>query len=119
MPTPVKYYNSEIIESYKMVEKIAGEKLVSMLPDELKDDYAELILLTNPDDEPLIKYVKAADKLSALVKCIEEIRMGNDEFRQAKASTENAVRAMKLPEADEFLNVYLPSFSLTLDEQNS
>ncbi|MCR5652962.1 MAG: 5'-deoxynucleotidase [Ruminococcus sp.] len=119
MPTPVKYYNPEIIESYKKVEKIAGEKLVSMLPEDLRDDYSELILLTNPDDEPLAKYVKAADKLSALVKCIEEIRMGNDEFKQAKESTEKALRAMKLPEADEFMDVYLPSFSLTLDEQNS
>lgn len=119
MPTPVKYYNPEIIESYKKVEKIAGEKLVSMLPVELREDYAELILMTNPGDEPLKKYIKAADKLSALVKCIEEIRMGNDEFRQAKASTEKALRAMNLPEVNEFLEVYMPSFSLTLDEQNS
>ena len=119
MPTPVKYYNSEIIESYKKVEKIAGEKLVSMLPLELQDDFAELILQTNPEDEKLKKYVKAADKLSALVKCIEEIRMGNDEFKQAKASTEKALKDMNLPEVDEFMKIYLPSFSLTLDEQNS
>ena len=119
MPTPVKYYNFEIIESYKKVEKIAGEKLVSMLPLELQDDFAELILQTNPEDEKLKKYVKAADKLSALVKCIEEIRMGNDEFKQAKASTEKALKDMNLPEVDEFMKIYLPSFSLTLDEQNS
>ena len=119
MPTPVKYYNSEIIESYKKVERIAGEKLVSMLPDEFQDDYAQLILCDNPDDEPLLKYIKAADKLSALVKCIEEIRMGNDEFKQAKESTEKHLKEMCLPEVDEFIEVYLPSFSLTLDEQNS
>lgn len=119
MPTPVKYYNPEIIESYKKVEKIAGEKLVSMLPEELQSEYAELILQTNPDDEPLKKYIKAADKLSALVKCIEEIRMGNDEFKQAKESTQKALKDMNLPEVDEFVDVFLPSFSLTLDEQNS
>lgn len=119
MPTPVKYYNPEIIESYKKVEKIAGEKLVSMLPEEFKEDYEQLILCGNPDDEPLLKYVKAADKLSALVKCIEEIRMGNDEFKLARESTEQALKGMNIPEVDEFMEVYLPSFSLTLDEQNS
>ena len=119
MPTPVKYYNPEIIKSYKKVEKIAGEKLVFMLPDEFKEDYEQLILCDNPDDEPLLKYVKAADKLSALVKCIEEIRMGNDEFRQAKNSIEKSLKKMELPEVDEFMDAYLPSFSLTLDEQNS
>ena len=119
MPTPVKYYNPEIIESYKKVEKIAGKKLVSMLPEEFMEDYEELILCANPDDEPLLKYVKAADKLSALVKCIEEIRMGNDEFKLARESTEQALKGMNIPEVDEFMEVYLPSFSLTLDEQNS
>ncbi len=119
MPTPVKYYNPEIISSYKKVEKLAGEKLVSMLPEELREDYADIILAENPEDEPLKKYVKAADKLSALVKCIEEIRMGNDEFKQAKESTEKSLVDMNIPEVDEFMQVYLPSFSLTLDEQNS
>lgn len=119
MPTPVKYYNPEIIESYKKVEKLAGEKLVSMLPNELQREYSDIIFAENPADEPLKKYVKAADKLSALVKCIEEIRMGNDEFKQAKESTEKALVDMQIPEADEFMEVYLPSFSLTLDEQNS
>ena len=119
MPTPVKYYNPEIIESYKKVEKIAGKKLVSMLPEEFMEDYEQLILCGNPDDEPLLKYVKAADKLSALVKCIEEIRMGNDEFKLAKESTEKVLKGMKILEVDEFMEIYLPSFSLTLDEQNS
>ena len=118
MPTPVKYYNPEIISSYKKVEHIAGEKLVSMLPDELQEEYNDIILMENKKDEPLKVFVKAADKLSALVKCIEEIRMGNDEFRQAKSSTEQSIRAMNLPEAEYFLEHFLPSFSLTLDEQN-
>lgn len=116
MPTPVKYYNPEIISSYKEVERIAGEKLVSMLPAELQDEYGDIILLKNKEDEKLYKYVKAADKLSALVKCIEEIRMGNDEFKKAEASTEKALKNMNMPEVDEFLERFLPSFSLTLDE---
>lgn len=116
MPTPVKYYNPEIINSYKEVERIAGEKLVSMLPEQLRDEYADIILLKNKEDEKLYKYVKAADKISALVKCIEEIRMGNDEFKRAEISTKKAIENMKLPEADEFLEKFLPSFSLTLDD---
>ncbi len=119
MPTPVKYYNPEIIQSYKKVERIAGEKLVAMLPKELQSEYSDLILADNPSDSALKPYVKAADKLSALVKCIEEIRMGNDEFRRAKEATEKSIREMKIPEADRFLTEFLPSFSLTLDEQNS
>ena len=119
MPTPVKYYNPEIIKSYKKVEKMAGEKLVSMLPDEFREEYGAVILGDFPDDKPLLPFVKAADKLSALVKCIEEIRMGNDEFRQAKEATEKALRSMNMPEVDEFLRDFMPSFSLTLDEQNS
>ena len=118
MPTPVKYYNPEIIESYKKVEKLAGEKLVSMLPGEYREEYSGIILMDKSEDEPLYKIVKAADKLSALVKCIEEIRMGNDEFRQAKNSTEQAIHNMNLPEAEIFTEEFLPSFSLTLDEQN-
>ena len=116
MPTPVKYYNPDIIASYKKVEKIAGEKLVSMLPEDLRGDYRDLILGENPDDKDLLVYVKAADKLSALVKCIEEIRMGNDEFRMAKESIERSILEMKLPEAEVFFEEFLPSFSLALDE---
>ena len=116
MPTPVKYYNPEIVSSYKKVEKLAGERLVSMLPENLEDIYREIILMENKDDECLIPYVKAADKLSALVKCIEEIRMGNDEFRQAKSATEKALSEMNIPEIELFSHIFLPSFSCTLDE---
>lgn len=120
MPTPVKYYNPEIVKSYKQVERIAGERLVSLLPEEFKSDFEDIILAkNNNDDKSLLVYIKAADKLSALVKCIEEIRMGNDEFRQAKTQTEKALKNMNIPEVDIFLEKYIPSFSLTLDEQNS
>lgn len=119
MPTPVKYYNSDIIKSYKEVERIAGERLVSMLPENLQDEYSDIILMENKNDKELIKYVKAADKLSALVKCIEEIRVGNDEFKNAKLSTERLLHDMNMPEVEEFIESFLPSFSLTLDEINN
>ncbi len=116
MPTPVKYYNSDIINSYKEVEHIAGERLVSMLPENLQDEYSDIILMENKKDKELLKYVKAADKLSALVKCIEEIRVGNDEFKSAKLSTERLLHDMNMTEVEEFIENFLPSFSLTLDE---
>ena len=119
MPTPVKYYNPDIVKSYKEIEHKAGEKLVSMLPGEFAADFANIILMENKDDEALLVFVKAADKLSALIKCIEEIRMGNDEFRQAKEATEKSLKEMRLPEAEIFREKYLPSFSLTLDELNN
>lgn len=118
MPTPVKYYNPDIIKSYKNVEKIAERKLVSMLPDEFSEDFRGIISMDSPENSQLLPFVKAADKLSALVKCIEEIRMGNDEFRKAKDSTLKSLSDMNLPEVNEFLEVYIPSFTLTLDELN-
>ena len=113
MPTPVKYYNPEINNAYKEVEKVAEEKLIGMLPEELRTIYRPLLSETDPELEP---YVKAADKLSALIKCIEEVRMGNHEFLKAKASIEEAVSAMRLPALDVFVKEYLPSYYLTLDE---
>lgn len=118
MPTPVKYYNPEIVKSYKEVERIAEDKLASMMIAEFSDDYKAIISADDKNDKVLLPYVKAADKLSALVKCIEEIRVGNDEFKQAKIATEKSLLAMNLPVVDEFIKVFLPSFSLTLDEQN-
>lgn len=116
MPTPVKYYNPEIREAYKQVERVSGEKLLSMLPSDLRGEYEPLIV---PDGrwEDEHKIVRAADKLSALIKCIEEQGQGNHEFEKARRSTEKAVRQMKLPAADCFLEEFLPSYELTLDEQ--
>lgn len=118
LPTPIKYYNPQIIESYKAVEKMAENKLVSMLPQDYQEEYKNILSFEGAGDRDLKKYVKAADKLSALVKCIEEIRMGNDEFKQAKATIEKSLKDMKMPEVDVFFRDFLPSFSLTLDEQN-
>ena len=117
MPTPIKYYNPEIRDAYRKVETVAGDKLLSMLPEDMRPDYQALFFPGDGFSEEQ-RIVKAADKLSALIKCVEEKRQGNREFEQARRSTEEAIRAMRLPAADCFLEEFLPAFELTLDEQN-
>ncbi len=117
MPTPIKYYNPEIKDAYKKVEAVANEKLVSMLPEDLRGDYRPLFCHENEDAE-LLRLLKAADKLSALVKCIEEENAGNREFVKAKQSTLRSIEEMRLPEADAFVAEFLPSYGLTVDELN-
>lgn len=118
MPTPIKYYNPDIIEAYKRIEDIAADRLIEMLPDDFKDDFEKIIKINSEDDKELKKYVKAADKFSALLKCIDEIRMGNDEFAKAKESIEKIIHNMNMPEAEIFEKEFLPSFYLPLDEQD-
>ena len=113
MPTPIKYDNPAIQHAYKEVEAVAEKKLLHMLPQELQSVYAPILTPTDPDVERL---VKAADKLSAHIKCIEELKAGNTECRQAAAQTAAAMDAMALPELDYFREHFLPSYSLTLDE---
>ena len=113
MPTPVKYYNPEIKAAYKMVETVAEEKLLSMLPDDFKACYKPLYDM----DDQTKAFVKAADRISALIKCIEETAMGNREFESAKASIEKSIRNLNLAEADIFLDEFIESYALTLDEQ--
>ena len=115
MPTPIKYYNPEIKKVYKEIEKVAEDKLLSMLPDYLSDDLAKVY--SDLDDTARL-IIKAADKISAYIKCIEELKMGNQEFLTAKASTEEAIKALNFPAADVFLEDFIPSFMLSLDEQN-
>ncbi|HCA28860.1 MAG TPA: 5'-deoxynucleotidase [Ruminococcaceae bacterium] len=117
LPTPVKYYNPAIRDAYKQVERVSGEKLLSMLPNDLRDDYKPLLL---PDDQTMEenRLVRAADKIAALIKCIEEETQGNREFEKARRATEQAVLKMNLPAADCFLDEFLPSYELTLDEQD-
>lgn len=117
LPTPVKYFNEDMRAVYSKVEENACEKLLSMLPDELKEDYSPLFF-KEEKDEYLWKIVKAADKISALTKCLEEKKAGNREFESALISTEKSIREMNMEEADYFLDTFLHSFSLTLDEQN-
>ena len=113
MPTPVKYYNPEIKASYKKVEAIACERLVSMLPEELRDEYAAILRC---EDEEIRLLVKAADKLSAYIKCVEELKAGNSEFARAARQTRDALDAMALPEVEYFMEHCMDSFSMTLDE---
>ena len=113
LPTPIKYYNPEIKSAYKQVERIAGEQLLSMLPDALRESYRHLVL---EDDEEVNPIIKAADKLSAYIKCIEEQKAGNTEFDSAAKVTMESMEEMNLPELNWFIREALPAFSLTLDE---
>lgn len=113
LPTPIKYYNPDIKTAYKQVERVAGERLLEMLPPELRESYAPLVL---EDDRELEPIVKAADKLSAHIKCLEEQKAGNTEFDTAAKQTWEAMRAMELPELDWFLENCLRPFSLNLDQ---
>jgi len=116
MPTPVKYNNPAIREAYKQVEETAGRKLLGMLPEEFREEYERLLMPDTGSEE--YRIVKAADKLSAMIKCVEELAQGNREFAPARRATERSLRAMKLPAADLFLEEFLPSYALTLDELN-
>ena len=113
LPTPIKYYNPDIRDAYKQVEAIACRKLTGMLPQRLQDIYAGLLTPADPQVEEL---VKAADKLSGHIKCLEGEKAGNHEFCAAARQTRQALADMHLPEVDLFLEEFLPSFRLTLDE---
>ncbi|MBD5083739.1 MAG: 5'-deoxynucleotidase [Clostridiales bacterium] len=113
MPTPIKYYNPDIKTAYRQVEAVAQDKLLSMLPSELVPTYAPLVR----ESDPLVRrYVKAADKLSAYIKCVEELKAGNAEFKKASEQTLAALKGMEMEELDYFMERFLPAFSLTLDE---
>lgn len=116
MPTPIKYFNSTIKDAYKDIENAAADRLCSLLPEDFRQDMEEIIKQSSDGDRELKKYVKAADRFSALIKCIEELRMGNEEFRQAKNAIEKSISEMNMPEADVFAAEFLPAFSLSLDE---
>ena len=113
LPTPIKYYNPEIKEAYKQVEHISGAKLLKLLPKQLQGSFAPLIF---EEDETVQLTVKAADKLSAHIKCVEELKAGNREFESAAVQTKKALEEMHLPELDWFMEHCLPAFSRNLDE---
>lgn len=115
MPTPVKYFNPEIRGIYKEIEDIAADKLTSMLPEYMREDFTSVY---SPDADTE-KIVKAADKISAYVKCIKELKIGNTEFASAKESIEQKIKNLNMPEVDEFMSEFIPSFFLSLDEQQS
>ena len=115
MPTPVKYYNDDIKNVYKNIEHIAGERLLAMLPDEFQDEYKPFFEKEEQDAE-LWQLVKAADKIDALIKCIEETRMGNKEFEKALESQKKKIDEIKLEEVIYFKENFLNAYYLTLDE---
>ena len=115
LPTPIKYYNPEIRKSYKDIERVANEKLLSMLPDELRADYRALVDI--PTDSYEHRLIKAADKISAYIKCLEELRSGNKEFAKAEATLKKEVLSYcDLPEVKYFYDNFVPTFKKTLDE---
>ena len=114
MPTPVKYQNEDILVAFKAVEDSANEKLLNKLPEDLREEFRSLLTGENEDEELLV-LIKAADRLSALIKCIEERKAGNTEFKEAEKSTLKRIKKMNVPEADVFLNEFLPAYEQTLD----
>lgn len=115
MPTPVKYHDRQIRDAYKKVEDMANRKLMAQLPDYMKKYYEEILFL-QPGDGELWKLVKAADKLSALIKCMEEEKAGNKEFATAYATIYTTLKEMNMEEVSIFMRDFLPSYSKTLDE---
>ena len=115
MPTPVKYQTDELRRSYKDVERMANERLLSMLPEELRAAYVPYLSVPEDYDRQV---VKAADSISAYLKCLEEKRAGNREFEAAGESIRRSLDAIDLPEVHDFLRLFMPSFELSLDELN-
>ena len=115
MPTPVKYYSDEVRNAYKTVEENACKSLIEMLPEDFRSEFAPL-LIPQKEDEELWKLVKAADKISALIKCLEERKAGNSEFVKAGEGIKESIEKLDMPEAKVFIEEFLPAFELTLDE---
>jgi 5'-deoxynucleotidase len=115
LPTPVKYFNPDIRTAYLTIETAARRKLLELVPAELRDDYRALLLEDDGDREHH-ELVKAADRLAAYMKCLEELAAGNHEFSKAEKTLRASVEALALPEARYFLETFVPSMKLTLDE---
>lgn len=114
LPTPIKYFNPEIKNAYKDLEQHASERILNMLPEELKGEYEEFIL---PDTQTYeYKLVKAADRLAAYLKCVEEVKAGNSEFKKAKTSIGQELKNSSLKEVQYYLKEFAPAFELSLDE---
>lgn len=117
MPTPIKYYNQDLKEAYKEVENVAAGRLLEMLPQDFKEYYKGLLIKGNlPDEACLWQYVKAGDKISALIKCIEEEKTGNREFIKARETIEKSIKKMDMEEIGIFMKEFMPGYEKTLDE---
>ena len=114
LPTPVKYYNRSIHGAYKELERKAAERVTQTLPEEIREELAPFVLADEDSEE--YELVKAADRLSAYIKCLEELRSGNKEFAKAKKSIEKDLHSKNMPEVEYFFEKFIPSFSLALDE---
>jgi len=115
LPTPVKTFNPDIHEAYRSIEAAARERLLGMLPEPLRGDYAAFFR-AQADDRLHLEVVHAADKLCAYIKCVEELAAGNPEFSRAERALRTTVETLDLPEVRYFVETFLPSFRLTLDE---
>ena len=115
MPTPIKYYSDEMRDTFKEIEDLAAIQLLAMLPDDIREEYEELFF-AQEQDAYLWKLVKAADKISALIKCVEEEKAGNTEFVNAKKLTRKSIDAMELEEVEVFFEEFFPAYKMTLDE---
>lgn len=115
MPTPIKYYNDEMRDTFKEIEDLAAIQLLAMLPDDIREEYEDLFF-AREQDAYLWKLVKAADKISALIKCVEEEKAGNTEFANAKKMTKKSIDAMELEEVTVFFDEFFPAYLKTLDE---
>lgn len=115
LPAPVKYFNPEIKTAYKAIEAAAARKLFQMIPEAMQPDYRSLFMADDADGEHR-ELVTAADKLCAYLKCLEEIGAGNPEFAKAEKALKSSLDALALPEVRYFLDTFVPSFRLTLDE---
>ncbi len=114
LPTPIKYYNRSIHGAYKELERSACEKIMGMLPQAMQEEMAPYVLADEETEE--YKLVKAADRLAAYIKCLEEMRLGNKEFSKAKKSIEEDLHSRNMPEVEYFFKHFIPSFNVTLDE---
>lgn len=114
LPTPIKYFNPEIKTAYKDLEKGACERILSMLPESIKGEYAEYILPDESTEE--YKLVKYADRLSAYLKCVEEVKAGNAEFKKAKATIGNELKNSGNSAVEYYLKEFAPAYELSLDE---
>ena len=115
LPTPIKYYAPEIRDAYKKVEDIAAHQLLSEIPEDMQDSYRDILI---EDDSVEWKYVKAADKMSSYIKCIEEKNMGNTDFEKAQETIKRSLDEMNMEEIKVFIDEFLPSYTMTLDEIN-
>lgn len=118
MPTPVKYYNEEMKTAFKEVEYVAAKRLLSMLPEDIREEY-ESVFLEKEEDAYLWKLMKAADKISAVIKCLDEKKAGNHEFISAEKTLLSSVMEMGLKEVDIFFEEFMPAYEKTLDELNA